>query len=325
MKYKNLTKYTVMFLFLFIAGWAQGQQLPQYSQYIFNGLHINPGYAGYKNEGYIQTTYRGQWVNFPGAPKTVSVTADFSANEGTMGFGVSFVDDRIGPTVTSGGLLTYAYRMRAGRKSFLSLGVSGGFAKYGFDPSILVPNDEDDSLIPEAKVSLSVPNFNSGLFFHSDRFYAGLSVFNMIGRKSITERQDVALSNHDLHYYFNAGTLIPLGVNVEFKPSVLIKQVKGSPTNYDLNAMFLFKERLWVGGSYRANVRVFEDFLQEDLIRKNAIAAILEIFATRDLRIGYAFDYNLNVFNAGRNNSHEISLGYYMRAKNTVMKNPRWF
>jgi len=324
MQYKNLKKYSAMFLFLILTGWVKGQQLPQYSQYMFNGLHINPGYAGYKNEGYIQSTYRSQWVNFPGAPKTVSVTADFSANEGTMGFGVSFVDDRIGPTVSSGGLLTYAHRMRTGRKSFLALGVSGGFAKYGFDPSLLVPNDQDDSLIPETKISIVVPNLNSGLFFHSDRFYAGLSIFNMIGRKS-TERQDVALSYHDFHYYLTVGTLISLGSDVEFKPSVLVKQVKGSPTNYDLNAMFLFKERLWVGGSYRANVRAFENSLKKDLIRKNALAAIVEIFATRDLRIGYAYDYNLNVLNAYRNNSHEISLGYYMRAKNTVMKNPRWF
>ena len=313
-----------MFLFLVLAGWAQGQQLPQYSQYMFNGLHINPGYAGYKNEGYIQSTYRSQWVNFPGAPKTMSVTADFSANEGTMGFGLSFVNDRFGPTVISGALFTYAYRMRTGRKSFLSLGVSGGFATYGFDPSLLVPNDQDDALIPESKISLSVPNLNSGIFFHSDRFYAGLSVFNMIGKKS-TERQDVALSYHDFHYYLTAGTLISLSESVALKPSVLVKQVKGSPTNYDLNAMFLFKERVWVGGSYRANVRVFEDFLQENLIRKNAIAGIVEIFATPDLRIGYAYDHNLNVLNAYRNNSHEISLGYYMRAKNTVMKNPRWF
>jgi hypothetical protein len=66
---------------------VQAQQLPQFSQYIFNGLHINPAYAGYKGDGYIQTTYRSQWVNFPGAPQTLSFTADISANEGSMGLG----------------------------------------------------------------------------------------------------------------------------------------------------------------------------------------------------------------------------------------------
>ncbi|SIO26378.1 type IX secretion system membrane protein PorP/SprF, partial [Algoriphagus halophilus] len=59
----------VMSVLLFsVSGITKGQQLPQFSQYIFNGLHINPGYAGYKGEPYIQSTYRSQWVNFPGAP-----------------------------------------------------------------------------------------------------------------------------------------------------------------------------------------------------------------------------------------------------------------
>ena len=97
---------------------GNGQQLPQFSQYIFNGLHINPGYAGYKNQGYIQSTYRNQWVNLDGAPRTFTITADLSANEGMMGFGVSVLSDQIGPTRTTTGLLTYSYRIQTGKESF---------------------------------------------------------------------------------------------------------------------------------------------------------------------------------------------------------------
>lgn len=324
MRFIKFNPIAVLLLILATTGWVKGQQNPQYSQYIFNGLHINPGYAGYKNEGYIQSTYRSQWVNFPGAPKTLSVTADFSANEGTMGFGVSLVDDRIGPTVNSGGLLTYAYRLRTGSKSFLSLGVSGGYSKYGIDPSLLSANDDNDPLLPEGKVSVSIPNLNSGLFFHSDYFYAGFSVYNMIG-KSAAQQEDFSLAYHDFHYFLTLGGLIDLGTALKVKPSVLVKQVKGSPTNFDFNTMFLLGEKVWIGGSYRSNTRVFENSLQKDLVRRNAVAAVVEIFATPDLRFGYAYDHNLNVLNSYRNNSHEISLGYYLRAKKTVMKNPRWF
>ncbi len=102
-------------------GGTFGQQLPQFSQYIFNGLHINPGYAGYKGEPYIQSTYRSQWMDFPGAPETFTVTADLSANEGTMGFGVSLMSDNLGPARTTSGLLTYAYRIQVGRESFLGM------------------------------------------------------------------------------------------------------------------------------------------------------------------------------------------------------------
>ncbi|MEY3351232.1 MAG: hypothetical protein RIQ50_1343 [Bacteroidota bacterium] len=324
MRQNTSIKYAVLLLFLALSGWAYSQQLPQYSQYMFNGLHINPGYAGYKNEGYVQSTYRSQWTSFPGAPKTVSVTADFSANEGTMGFGVSFVDDRLGPNVNSSGLLTYAYRLRTGDNSFLSLGASAGFSRYVLDESLLNPNDPNDPLIPTGRINVTIPNLNSGLFFHTDRFYAGLSAYNLIG-KNAAQRKDAALSYHDIHYFLTAGALVDLNDQLQFKPSFLVKQVKGSPTSYDLNAMFLFRESLWLGGSYRANTLVFENFLQKDLEPRSAVAMVVEFFATPNMRIGYAYDHNLNVLNNYRNNSHEISLGVYLRSKNIIMKNPRWF
>ncbi|MEB2784503.1 PorP/SprF family type IX secretion system membrane protein [Algoriphagus persicinus] len=305
-------------------GGTFGQQLPQFSQYIFNGLHINPGYAGYKQEAYIQSTYRSQWVNFPGAPETFTVTADLSANEGAMGFGVSFLSDNLGPTKTTGGLLTYAYRIRTGENSQLGLGVSAGFSQYSIDGSMLDPNDYPDSQIPDGRINLTTPNLNTGLFFNTNKFYAGFSIYNLVGRQAL-EKEDVALAYHDFHYYLTAGAIFDFGQTVKFKPSFLIKEVKGAPTNYDLNAMFLFGERIWVGGSYRSNIKIWNDNLQENLSNRNAVAAIIEIFATKRLRLGYAYDHNLNVLSNYRNNSHELSVGYYITPRTAVMKNQRWF
>jgi type IX secretion system PorP/SprF family membrane protein len=314
----------VFLLTMMVSGATFGQQLPQFSQYIFNGLHINPAYAGYKGEPYIQSTYRSQWVNFPGAPETFTVTADLSANEGTMGFGLSLMSDNLGPAKTTGGLLTYAYRIKTGARSFLGLGVSAGFSQYSLDGSMLDPNDFPDSQIPEGRINLLTPNLNTGLFFHNDKFYAGFSVYNMIGKKAL-EKEDVALAYHDFHYYLTMGYLFDLSDNVKFKPSFLIKEVKGAPTSYDINAMFLFMERLWVGGSYRSNMKIWNDNLLEGLNNRNAVAAILEIFPTERLRLGYAYDHNLNVLNAYSNNSHELSVGFYMTPRRAVMKNQRWF
>lgn len=305
-------------------GRVESQQLPQFSQYIFNGLHINPGYAGYKGQPYIQSTYRNQWGSFPGAPKTFTITADLSANEETMGFGISLMSDRLGPVTTNVGMLSYAYRIQTGRKSFLGLGVSAGVSEYVLDGSMLDPNDQDDPNLPEGRVNLFTPNMNAGLFFHTDRFYAGFSTFNLIGRNSL-RREDISLAFHDFHYYLTAGFLVPLGSVVEFKPSFLIKEVKGAPTSYDLNAMFLFNERIWVGGSYRSNVQFGMDHLQTNLNQRNAVAMIVEIFATPHLRLGYAYDHNLNVLSDLRNNSHELSVGYYIPSRNVKMRNPRWF
>lgn len=310
------------------ATWAPSkswsQQLPQFSQYIFNGLHINPAYAGYKNQGYIQSTFRNQWVNFPGAPRTFTVTADLSANEGLMGFGVSLLSDQIGPTSTSSGMLTYSYRIQTGKESFLGLGVSAGASQYMIDGSMLDPVDMMDPNLPMGTETMFTPNMNMGAFFHTNRFYAGVSAFNMIGR-GVLEREDISLAFHDFHYYITAGALVPVTDKIEFKPSFLIKEVKGAPTSFDINGMFLFMERLWLGASYRSNMRMWNDNLEGTLNNRTAVAFIAEIFATENLRIGYAYDANLNVLQNYRNNSHEFSVGYYLTPRNVKLKNPRWF
>jgi type IX secretion system PorP/SprF family membrane protein len=324
----NNIKTLVILLFLIFLriGGVASQQLPQFSQYMFNGIHINPGYAGYKNEGYVQSTYRNQWVDFPGAPQTVSVSADFSANEGRMGFGVSFLNDKVGPTESKIALATFSRRIQLNNKSFVGLGVSAGVSDYMLDPSMLEMNDQNDPLIPEGIVRKSVPNLNAGLFYHNPTYYFGFSAFNMIG-KSALKKNDVALAYHDFHYYLTAGAMYELSKEVDFKPSFLIKHTNGSPTSVDLNAMFLLNKRVWVGGAYRSNMRIFGDQLQAqaDLNKRTALVGLFEVFVTNNFRLGYAYDHNMNALNNLRASSHEFSLGYYLRHKTTVMKNPRWF
>lgn len=323
---KNIIKIigiNLLFWILSIDG-TVGQQLPQFSQYMFNGLHVNPGYAGYKGTPYLQSTYRSQWVNFPGAPKTLTLTADLSANEGLMGFGISLLTDQLGPARTSSGLLTYAYRIQTGNESFLGLGISAGVSEYAIDGSMLNPNDFDDANIPGERVNLFTPNMNTGIFFHTPRFYAGLSAYNLVGKKGL-EKEDISLAYHHMHYYLTAGVLLPLSENVQFKPSFLLRAPENGPTNLDVNGMFLFMDRLWLGASYRSNLNTNGDEQRNGYSKRNAVAMIAEIFATDNLRFGYAYDHNTNVLSNSRNNSHEISVGYYIAPKNIRMKNPRWF
>jgi type IX secretion system PorP/SprF family membrane protein len=304
---------------------SNAQQLPQFSQYIFNGLHINPAYAGYKNEGYVQSTYRSQWVGFEGAPETFTLTADFSANEGLMGFGATVLADRIGPTKTTSAMLTYAYRIQTGRESFFGLGASAGVGQYSIDGDMLKALHENDPEIPTGTINMMTPNANLGLFFHNNKFYAGLSAYNLIGKGSL-EKEDIALAYHDIHFYLTAGALLDVSENVKFKPSFLVKQVKGSPTTYDLNGMMLFMDRLWLGASYRSNLNIMSENPEAgSLSKRNAVAFIGEIFATPNLRIGYAYDQettNLRRYNSG---SHELFLRFELFKRQSKIVSPRFF
>jgi hypothetical protein len=72
-------------------------------------------------------------------------------------------------------------------------------------------------------------------------------------------------------------------------------------------------------------MKIWNDNLEANLSNRNAVAAIIEIFATDRLRLGYAYDHNLNVLQDYRANSHEFSVGFYMIPRTAVMKNQRWF
>lgn len=302
------------------------QQLPQFSQYMFNSLHINPGYAGYKDAGYIQGTYRNQWANFPGAPKTIALSADFSTNEGQTGIGVSVMNDQIGASDNKTALLTYARRIKLSRKSFVGLGMSSGVSQYKLDGSMLKMNDLNDGILPNGIINKTVPNLNIGFFYHNSNFYLGASTFNVIG-KSLLKTKDFIFIQHDRHHFLTGGALFKMNQNLQFKPSFLVKHTEGSPTSVDLNALFLLNEKVWVGGSYRTNVRSFEDQLQErkELNEHTALVGLAEVFLTPDLRLGYSFDYNLNVLNNVRASSHELSIGIYFRRTVTENNSQRCF
>ncbi|WP_209330211.1 PorP/SprF family type IX secretion system membrane protein [Lunatimonas salinarum] len=285
---------------------AEGQQIPQFSQYTFNGLHINPAYAGYKLDPFVQATYRSQFMAFPGSPQTFSISGDMASKDGSMGFGATLLSDRLGASSVQSILLTYAYKIKTGDRSYLGLGISGGTSEYSIDGSRLLPDDPTDGTIPMERINLFTPNLNSGLFFHTESFFTGISVFNMIGRQRL-ENRDLALATHNFHYFFQIGGIFELSPQASLKPSLLVREDLSGPTSYDLNTMVLLDERFWVGVSYRSG--------WGNRGNRNAIAMLFDLFLSNDLRFGYAYDFNLTATNNYRNNSHEFSLGYYLGDK----------
>lgn len=52
------------------------QQIPMYSQYIWNAYLINPAIGGAENFLEVKAGYRSQWVGLEGAPQTLFITAN---------------------------------------------------------------------------------------------------------------------------------------------------------------------------------------------------------------------------------------------------------
>jgi type IX secretion system PorP/SprF family membrane protein len=309
----------------------QAQQDAQFSQYIFNGIYINPAYAGYKEELNAHAFYRSQWTGVTGAPQSMSLAVDGSLRDNTIGLALQVAQDKIGAQSNLSVYANYAYRIKLDDEtSCLALGLGAGFIQLGLDGTKLDPNNPNDPYVPVARQSTLIFDARAGIYFSTEHFFAGFSADN-IAAQLMDKHKPITLTipTPKPHYYLTAGGLLQLSENVYFKPSFLLKDDRGGPTNLDLNAFFLLKQVVWAGMSYRTAVTLYsKPYLQSNLSKSSAIIGMLEVFATPQLRVGYAYDYDLNKFQTYNNGTHEVSIGYYFNrngGKKTALQQTRCF
>ncbi|KAA9340336.1 type IX secretion system membrane protein PorP/SprF [Adhaeribacter soli] len=309
----------LIFCLWLAAGAVYAQQSAQYTQYIFNGLIINPAYAGTKEILNANAMYRSQWAGLEGAPTTQTFAADGALKNNRLGVGLQVVNDKVGAQGRLNILASGSVHLPVSYEGRLSFGLAGGVSQYSIDGSMLKTVNPNDPAIPNSKFSSLLPDAQAGVYFHTEQFYAGFSGANLIGAKS-----DYVLTP-ERHYFLTSGYVFNLGSMVKFKPSFLLKSDFKAPTNLDLNTFVLFAERLWLGASYRTGVHLLpEASLDKDLGMKNAVAGIVELYLTKKIKIGYAHDFTLTGLSEYA--SHEFSLGYYFLKKDdSRMLTPRYF
>lgn len=297
---------------LFSAIQANAQQDAHFTQYMFNGLYINPAYAGYKEQTYLHSFYRNQWTGVEGAPQTMTLAADMVQNHGKVGLGALFISDRIGPQSNISAYANYAYRLQVGSSEFtrLAFGVGVGVVQLGLNDRDLNPNDVDQ-VIPAGGASGAYPDARAGVYYTTPRFFAGMSADNLlVGHFQAKSGSSILLPRASTHLYLTAGTLFPISKDLKVKTSFLLKDDQRSPTSLDLNAFMLLKETVWIGAFYRSAVGLYnKPDMDLELQKKNAMGLVTEIFATENLRVGYAFDYSFSQIRQFSYGSHEISVG----------------
>ncbi|KIO77206.1 membrane protein [Pedobacter lusitanus] len=304
----------------------KAQQDAQFSQYMFNGIYINPAYAGYKEQLNLHSFYRSQWTGIKGAPTTFSLAVDANANNGNVGLALQVSADKLGAQSNLAAYANYAYRLKMNESgtSRLAFGVGLGMVQLGIDGSMLDPNDREPDQ-PTGTQNTVLPDARVGVYYSDDRFFAGFSADNLIAQYINVDRY-AFIPQPKPHYYLTAGTLIPLGQDILLKPSFLLKDDRGGPTSLDINAFVLFMDRIWVGGAYRTGVKLYnKDYLQRDLSNRNSAVAAIEVFPSKSLRVGYAYDISIGPLQGYSSGTHEISIGYYFNTKNTRMRSPRYF
>ena len=301
-----------IFLFLLTAVCGTqvfAQQSPQYSQYMFNMLAINPAYAGSKD--YLSTCalYRQQWTDFTGAPKTATFSIHGPLSAGKMGLGFTFINDKIGPVTRNDFFASYAFHIETGSGVF-ALGIQGGGVQYSAKLSDLRTFDVGDNVQANGDESEFLPNAGAGLFYYSEKFYAGFSVPQLLSDDPKSTSDIKTGPSTSMHYMFNTGIVLGSSDNFKVKPSVMLKSVSGSPLTYDINANFFFGKIVGVGISYR---------------NEDAIVGLLSLQLTPQLRFGYSYDMTQSDIKDYSSGTHEIMLGYDFGHQVPKVRVPRYF
>ncbi len=301
--------YTALLLLMATSLFAQ--QDPLYSQYMFNKLALNPGYTGSRELLTADLLYRNQWVNIPGAPRTISASLHSPLNNPHLALGAYVYNDKIGPLDLTGALASFAYRVIF-PEGKLSFGLQAGFKNNGIVINDLKSYDQQDPIMYSNIEKKVVPDANFGVYYYSERFYAGLSSLHLLQNQSTIVYDSAGNSQFTKllsHFYGMTGAAFPLGENVVFRPSLLAKFVKNAPPQLDLNASFLFANTLWLGVSYRT---------------EKAISFITEINIAQNFRVGYSYDIWMNELKVYNKGSHEIRLSYDLNVGKRMIS-PRYF
>ena len=279
------------------------------SQYMFNGLVVNPAYAGAKNNLAVNISYRNQWTGFEGAPTTqiASIHAPIDRNPISVGGMISREEVGVSTDIALRGLVSYKLKMDDGRLRF---GIGAGFANTNSRWSEFQIDEVNDTLFQSDVAGLVRPLFSAGAYFEAKKWYAGYSMpsimrYEYVGQDEVRSIFSMARIEHIL----TAGYAYKYSRSIVIKPSFLVRTNPSSGAQADINCNVIFSNKLWTGASYRHN---------------EAIIAMMEYQVHHQFRIGYAYDYSLGPIGSYSAGSHELMLLWVFR-KQSFARNPRYF
>ena len=285
----------------------RAQQDPQYTQYMFNTLSINPAYAGSRGHFSAAALARTQWVGIDGAPDTQTFSLHAPVGYSGLGLGLNLVNDQLGPSTETYFDASISYSIRTSEEGQLAFGLRLGGRSLSLDWSKGRFQNPDASFNNNVN-NRFLPTIGAGLYFHKPNWYVGLSIPNFLR----TDHYDDLIESVEaerLHYFFIAGYVFDLSENVKFKPAMLSKIVTGAPLSLDVSANFLFNEKFNLGVAYRWG---------------DSVSAIVGFQITESLNLGYAYDLTTSNYRNYNSGSHEVMLTFNVLDKRKL-KCPRFF
>lgn len=302
---------------------AFAQQKPQYTQYVFNNLLLNPAVTGIENYTDVKAGYRSQWTGLQGAPVTSYLTVDapigdnfiqgdatafpaaggedpasrsytqnYMASEPHHGIGFMIVSDQAGPINQTNIDLTYAYHLGLTDRINLAVGVQGGVNHVILNTSQITLENPFDPAIANGNNSQWKPDLGAGFWLYSSNYYFGASVQQLLPENLYFSTNNAYDQSKTVPQYFvTAGVKLFLTDDISILPSFLIKEINPLPLTYDINAKISFRDKFWIGGSYRHD---------------DSFGVLAGLNISSFINIGYSYDITTSALNTVSNGTHEI-------------------
>lgn len=311
--------YIVTLILIFTAmGGLLAQQDAQFTQYMYNTMSVNPAYAGSRGQLSIAGLYRSQWVGLEGAPETFTLNLHSPIRNSKLGYGISIINDNIGDGVVQetylDGVLSYTIDVSFEGK--LSFGLNFGGSMLNLDFAGL-NNFDDEPIAGDNIENKFTPNFGLGVYYHTNKFYAGVSAPRLIASDYFDNSQRDAnsvqfLSREKINFYLITGVVLDLNQDLKFKPALLTKLVGGAPLQVDLSASFLLNEKFSFGAAYRWDA---------------AFSALIGFQLSDQLMLGLAYDKETTELGSTRFNdgSFEVFLRFELVKSFQRLVSPRFF
>lgn len=328
-----MKKAGIAILFITISQFALSQAKPAFNQYVLNNYILNPAISGIENYTDIKLSYRNQWQQIEGAPTTTYFSAhgalgknnlnttatsfepqgynargssywqEYNAPDPHHGIGITAVNDRAGYINRWSVAASYAYHQPIGNKTSLAGGFSAGISSVTLNTSKINWGslDPDDPAFGYNNAALKklVPELSAGLYLYSDRYFAGLSVLNIVPAKVKLSTRGNYGTWYSPNYFFTAGYRMQLNENIFLLPSIMIQYWKPQLTGVHVNAKAQYRDIFWLGASYR----------HADLLGGYSVMA--GFYAGNVFNLSYAYE----VASASRmrtyaGNTHELVIGF---------------
>lgn len=306
---KAYLRSTILAFIMIFTVQAIAQQLPQFTQYMYNTISINPAYAGSRETLSVVGLHRSQWTGFPGGPTTQTLSVHSPLRNNKIGLGFSFINDELGFENFTYAYADFSYTIKLNEVSKLAFGLKGGFSGFSVDNELYTANTDDDLIVNIE--NRWIPNVGAGVMWLWERGYLGLSAPRLINNDFSPDSPFEALER--VSYYFTGGYVFNMGLNTKFKPSFMLKATNGASLSTDLSANFLFYEKLWLGVAYRFNDTA------------GALGFMTDFQVFRDWRIGYTYEVPTSEIRPYTDGTHEIIIMFELFNPRRRVTSPRYY